>query len=84
MTEEELLLAWFHPVVLSDANCFLSATQSISKLTDKARITISNGSLISLSKALKKHGFTKTKKDSVYVWAVYYISKNITDALISN
>ena len=79
-TEEELLLAWFQPVALSEANCFLSATQVISKLADKSRITISNGSLISLGKALKKHGFTKTKKGGVYVWAVKELTYDEVDA----
>jgi len=79
-TEEELLLAWFQPVALSDANCFLSATQVIARLADKARITISNGSLISLGKALKKHGFIKTKKGGIYVWAVRELTYDEVDS----
>lgn len=69
-TEEELLLTWFRPVELTKAKCFYTATQIMAKLSEKARITISNGSLISLGKALKKHGFLKTKRGGVYTWGV--------------
>jgi len=79
-TEEELLLAWFQPVALSEANCYLSASQVIAKLADKARITISSGSLISLGKALRKHGFTRTKKGGVYVWAVRELTYDEVDS----
>ena len=78
--EEELLLAWFHPVSLAESNCFLSASQVMSKLSEKGRINVSNGSLISLGKALKKHGFIKTKKGGVYVWAVKELTYEEVDA----
>lgn len=55
---------------LLEATCFRFFTQIIAKLSEKARITVSNGSLISLGKALKKHGFLKTKRGGVYTWGV--------------
>jgi len=64
--EEELLLVYFKPVNKNECNSFLTTTQILSKLTNN----MSNGSLISLGKALKKHGFLKAKKGGVYVWAV--------------
>jgi predicted P-loop ATPase len=68
--EEELLLAWFVPVELNVANTFLSASQIMAKLSGRGCINTSTGGLISLGKALKKHGFTKTKRGGLYVWAV--------------
>jgi len=78
--EEELLLAWFQPVSLDECNCFLSATQIMSKLSEKGRINVSNGSLICLGKALKKHGFIKAKKGGIYTWAVKELSYEEVDS----
>jgi predicted P-loop ATPase len=79
--EEELLLTWFNPVARIDANCFLTATQIAVKLAEKGRIQVSTGSIISLGKALKKHGFIRTKKGGVYVWAVKELSYDDVDTI---
>ena len=49
---------------------FLNSTQLASRLAEKAKITITDGTVIKLGKALKKHGFQRIKKAGAYVYAV--------------
>jgi len=72
-SEEELLLTYFEPVPLSDAHTFYSATQILAKIANYAKINVTNGAAISMGRALKKHGFEKTKKGGIYAWAVIEI-----------
>lgn len=53
---------------------FLNSTQLASRLAEKAKITITDGTVIKLGKALKKHGFQRIKKAGVYVYAVRELS----------
>ena len=66
--EEELLLTWFEPVERENANAFLNTSQIAAKLAEKAKITITDGTINKLGKALKKHNFIRfnTKKGYVY------------------
>lgn len=66
--EEELLLTWFEPCEREKANSFLNTSQIAAKLAEKAKITITDGTINKLGKALKKHNFIRfnTKKGYVY------------------
>jgi hypothetical protein len=68
--EEELLLTWFEPATKETANIFLNASQIASKLAEKAKITLTDGTINKLGKALKKHNFERLKKGGIYVYAL--------------
>jgi hypothetical protein len=68
--EEELLLTWFEPCEKEMANAFLNASQIATKLAEKAKINISDGTINKLGKALKKHNFLRLKKGGIYVYAL--------------
>jgi hypothetical protein len=68
--EEELLLTWFEPATKETANSFLNASQIASKLAEKAKITLTDGTINKLGKALKKHNFERLKKGGIYVYAL--------------
>ncbi|MFC4231482.1 DUF3874 domain-containing protein [Parasediminibacterium paludis] len=68
--EEELLLTWFEPCTKETATTFLNALQIASKLAEKAKITLTDGTINKLGKALKKHNFIRISKKTGYVYAV--------------
>ena len=68
--EEELLLTWFDIADRETANNFLNTTQIAAKLADKAKLDITDGTVMKLGKALKKHGYLRLSKKSGYVYAV--------------
>lgn len=53
---------------------FLNASQIAARLAEKAKITITDGTIMKLGKALKKHGFHRLKKGGNYVYAVRELS----------
>src|SRR5690606_26282439 len=72
--EEELLLTWFEIADRDTANNFLNTTQIASKLADKAKLNITDGTVMKLGKALKKHGYLRLSKKNGYVYAVRELS----------
>lgn len=78
--EEELLLTWFLPCETSLATNFYSASQILAKLSTRGCTNSSTGNVISLGKALKKHGFIKHKKQGLWVYAVKELDFNQVDA----
>ncbi len=68
--EEELLLTWFEPCEREKANNFLNASQIAAKLAERAKITITDGTINKLGKALKKHNFLRLKKNGIFVYAL--------------
>ncbi|WP_299176722.1 VapE domain-containing protein [uncultured Chryseobacterium sp.] len=68
--EEELLLTWFDLADRDSANAFLNTTQIAAKLADKAKLNITDGTVMKLGKALKKHGYLRLSKKNGYVYAV--------------
>jgi len=68
--EEELLLTWFELADRETANNFLNTTQIAAKLADKAKLNITDGTVMKLGKALKKHGYLRLSKKNGYVYAV--------------
>lgn len=68
--EEELLLTWFELADRDTANAFLNTTQIAAKLADKAKLNITDGTVMKLGKALKKHGYLRLSKKNGYVYAV--------------
>ena len=68
--EEELLLTWFEIAGRDTANNFLNTTQIAAKLADKAKLNITDGTVMKLGKALKKHGYLRLSKKNGYVYAV--------------
>lgn len=69
--EEELLLTWFKVCEKNNANVFLSTTQIAVKLADRAKLTITDGTIQKLGKALKKHNFLRIKRQGFYLYALY-------------
>ena len=68
--EEELLLTWFEPCEKEVATTFLNASQIASKLSERTKLNLSDGTINKLGKALKKHNFIRLKKEGIYVYAV--------------
>ncbi|PCJ27826.1 MAG: hypothetical protein COA97_02505 [Flavobacteriales bacterium] len=70
-TEEELLLKVFTPCPKDEAEYIFSTTEiaeHIKLISHDFRVT--NSSVYSLGKALRKHGFCRFKRKGVYVYAV--------------
>lgn len=72
--EEELLLTWFEIADRETANSFLNTSQIAAKLADKAKLNITDGTVMKLGKALKKHGYLRLSKKIGYVYAVRELS----------
>jgi hypothetical protein len=68
--EEELLLTWFEPCEKELATVFLNASQIASKLSERTKLNLNDGTINKLGKALKKHNFTRLKKEGIYVYAM--------------
>jgi hypothetical protein len=77
--EEELLLTWFEPCERQNATHYLNASQIATKLAERAKINISDGTINKLGKALKKHNFIKISKTTGYVYAVKELSYEEVD-----
>jgi len=72
--EEELLLTWFDIADRETANNFLNTTQIAAKLADKAKLNVTDGTVMKLGKALKKYGYLRLSKKNGYVYAVKELS----------
>ena len=68
--EEELLLTWFEPCDRENATHYLNASQIAAKLAERAKITINDGTINKIGKALKKHNFTRLMRKGSPVYAV--------------
>ena len=86
--EEELLLTWFEPVKLETDGSpsfsrpsYLNASQIAAKLADKAKINVTDGTIVKLGKALRKHGFIRLKKNQVYTYMVRELEWELIDRL---
>jgi hypothetical protein len=67
--EEELLLAYFEPRTINDAELFLTNTEIINRI----KVKTGNNTVRSraLGNALVKNGFQRIKKNGNQVYAVY-------------
>lgn len=72
--EEELLLTWFEIADRETANNFINTTQIAAKLAEKAKLNITDGTVMKLGKALKKHGYLRLSNKNGYVYAVRELS----------
>ena len=86
--EEELLLTWFEPVQLNPDGSpsvhspqYLNASQIAAKLADKAKISVTDGTVNKIGKALRKHGFLRVKKSQNYSYLVRELEWEIVDRL---
>jgi predicted P-loop ATPase len=68
--EEELLLTWFEPCTKEQANAFLTASQILAKLADKAKINVSDSSVNKLGKALIKNNYLRFKSNGKLLYAL--------------
>ncbi len=68
--EEELLIAHFEPCISADADYFLSTTELLTWLTQKAKIGLTESSKNKMGKALRACGFLRLKKHDRYVYAL--------------
>ena len=68
--EEELLLTWFEPCEKEKATLFLNASQIAAKLAEKAKITITDGTINKIGKSLKKHNFLRLMRKGSPVYAL--------------
>lgn len=68
--EEELLLTWFESCTKEDANTFLTASQILAKLADKAKINVSDSSVNKLGKALIKNNYLRFKSNGKLLYAL--------------
>ena len=86
--EEELLLTWFEPVQLNPDGSpsvhspqYLNASQIAAKLADKAKISVTDGTVNKIGKALRKHGFLRVKKSQNYSYLVKELEWEMVDRL---
>jgi hypothetical protein len=86
--EEELLLTWFEPVQLNPDGSpsvhspqYLNASQIAAKLADKAKISVTDGTVNKIGKALRKHGFLRIKKSQNYSYLVKELEWEMVDRL---
>lgn len=77
--EEELLLTWIESATKETAKYFLNTTQILQMLTNRASINITDGSVIKLGKALRKHNYTRVMKNNSYVYAVNLLEYDEVD-----
>lgn len=77
--EEELLLTWFESATKESAKYFLNTTQILQMLTNRASINITDGSVVKLGKALRKHNYTRIMKNNSYVYAVNLLEYDEVD-----
>lgn len=77
--EEEMLLIWFEACSEADATNFLTASQLLVKISEKARTQVHTGNAITVGKACIKHKFLRLKKKGVYVYAVKERSQEEVD-----
>ena len=68
--EEELLLTWFEPCDRENATHYLNTSQIAAKLEERTKITITDGTINKIGKALKKHNFTRLMRKGSPVYAV--------------
>ncbi|MEI8047011.1 MAG: VapE domain-containing protein [Bacteroidota bacterium] len=68
--EEELLLTWFESCTKENANAFLTASQILAKLADKAKINVSDSSVNKLGKALIKNNYLRFKSNGKLLYAL--------------
>jgi hypothetical protein len=59
----------------------LNASQIAAKLADKAKITVTDGTVNKIGKALRKHGFLRVKKSQNYSYLVKELEWEIVDRL---
>ena len=57
-----MLLTWFEIADRETANNFLNTTQIAAKLAERAKLNITDGTVMKLGKALKKHGYLRLSK----------------------
>lgn len=69
--EEELLLTWFESCTKEQANVFLTASQILAKLADKAKINVSDSSVNKLGKALIKNNYHRFKSNGKLLYALH-------------
>ena len=55
---------------------FLNASQIAAKLAEKTKLTITDGTINKIGKALKKHNFIRLKKTGIYVYAINELNWN--------
>jgi len=86
--EEELLLTWFEPGQLNPDGSpsvhspkYLNASQIAAKLADKAKISVTDGTVNKIGKALRKHGFLRVKKSQNYSYLVKELEWEMVDRL---
>lgn len=68
--EEELLTTWFEACTKENANTFLTASQILVKLAEKAKINVSDSSVNKLGKALIKNKFLRFKSNGKLIYAL--------------
>ncbi|MFT2010827.1 VapE domain-containing protein [Pontibacter sp. 13R65] len=78
--EEELLLTWFVKAEAGQACLFLTTSQLVAKLAEKAKINVSDASANKLGKALRKHGFERKKRGSSYGYLVRELTYDQVDS----
>lgn len=78
--EEELLLTWFEPATRENANAYYNASQIAVRLSEVAKLNVTDGTVNKLGKALKKHQFQRFSRNHAYVYAVKEMSYEQVEA----
>ncbi len=68
--EEELLVTWFEACTKENANAFLTASQILVKLAEKAKMNVSDSSVNKLGKALIKNNYLRYKSNGKLIYAL--------------
>lgn len=78
--EEELLLTWFEKPSESTQSLFLTTSQILARLAEKAKLNVNDASANKLGKALRKHGFERLKRRHSYGYQVRELTWEEVDA----
>ena len=68
--EEELLLEYFQPCGMGEADYLFSTTELLSRLSEIVKINVTDSGKQKMGKALRAHEFLRTKKQGRYVYAL--------------
>ena len=68
--EEELLLTWFEPCNIDNADLYLTTTELAAWFNVKVKINVTDAAKQKLGKALRAHKFHRIKRQDRYVYAL--------------
>jgi predicted P-loop ATPase len=79
--EEELLLGFFEPCEVNEADYFFSTTELVNWFSEKVKMNVTDAAKQKLGKALRAHKFFRIKRQDRYVYALKQKGLELVDYL---